>query len=762
MSRKFTFLLFSFISFFTSAQKTLPIIPKPEKVTIGEGFYELNAKTKIVIPAGDAEATAIAENMRLRFLITSGKNLEITNSENSNAIVFKKDESLAKEAYNLKITKGNVEIKAASDQGFFYAYQTLLQLFDSKIYSSSAENSLKLDLPICEISDSPRFAYRGLMLDVGRHYLPVSFIKKYLDLMAMYKFNTFQWHLTEDQGWRIEIKKYPKLTEIGSTRKETPLGHNSENRGDGKPHSGFYTQDEVKEIVAYAASKYINVIPEIEMPGHALAALASYPELGCTGGPYEVKTRWGVEKQVFCPSEKTFTFLEDVLTEVMDLFPSEYLHIGGDECPKDTWKASAFCQDLMKKEGLKDEHELQSYFIKRIDQFVTSKGRRIIGWDEILEGGLSPNATVMSWRGVQGGIEAAKLNHDVIMTPNTYYYIDYYQGDPANEPLAIGGYLPLEKVYSYEPLAEDITEDQKKHILGVQGNLWTEYVATPEKAEYMTFPRALAIAETGWSAPGKNEADFMDRVKRHFSKLKLLGVNYSESIYNIKLEVKPGGTGQLKALLTNEDQGSKIRYTLDGTQVNAQSLIYKSEGITLSSNTQLNAALFNEKNEQYGKPLSDFLMVNKATGLEYKLKSSKSRYTGGSKFALTDGKTGNADNLNTWVGVNGEDLELVLDLGKSTKLTSAGIGFLNAPDSWIMFPKMVSISLSEDGKTFVSPGGAVMKSDNAKKVERININLNGQNARYLKITAENYGMLPEDHPGKGNKAWLFVDEIEVK
>jgi len=366
------------------------------------------------------------------------------------------------------------------------------------------------------------------MLDAGRHFYTVDFIKRYIDLMAVYKLNTFHWHLTEDQGWRIEIKKYPLLTSISSIRKESMVGAYKDMKFDKTPYGGFYTQEDIKEVVAYASKKFVTIIPEIEMPGHSQALLAAYPQLGCNPDKiYEVATKWGVSEDVLCPREETFTFMQDVLTEVMALFPGQYIHIGGDECPKKQWKESRFCQDLIKKLKLKDEHELQSYFIGRIDKFITAKGKKMLGWDEILEGGLSPNAMVMSWRGTAGGIEAAKLNHDVVMSPNDFLYLDYYQADPKTQPLAIGGNLTLSKCYSFEPDLPELTEAEAKHIVGVQANLWTEYIGTPAYAEYMTFPRALALAEIGWSPKRpKNYTAFSNRVKKHLPVMDALKINY--------------------------------------------------------------------------------------------------------------------------------------------------------------------------------------------------------------------------------------------
>ncbi len=757
-------LTLSFLFLISTSLFAQNIIPKPVSLAWQSGSFQVNPQTSIVIPDNAADVAEIAENLRLRILITTGFSLEVKNQNAKNAIIFELDKNLAEEAYELAVKPSQIIIKAATAKGFFYAYQTMLQLADENIFSSSKQNNWNLSFKACQIKDAPRFAYRGLMLDVGRHMMPVSFIKKYIDLMALYKFNQFHWHLTEDQGWRIEIKKYPKLTQVGAWRKETPAGHNSENRGDGTPYGGFYTQDEVREIVAYAAKKYINVIPEIEMPGHAVAALASYPELGCSGGPYQVRTRWGIAKEVFCPYEQTFTFLEDVLTEVMDLFPSPYIHIGGDECPKDSWKSSDFCQQLIKNNNLKDEHGLQSYFITRIDNFVSSKGRKIIGWDEILEGGLSPNATVMSWRGTEGGIEAARQKHDVIMSPNSFHYLDYYQGDPATEPLAIGGFLPLDKVYAYEPFAENLTDEQKSYIKGVQANLWTEYVKTPAVAEYMTYPRALAVAETGWSAQGsKNYPEFEKRVIAHFDILKQLGVNHSAALFNLKADIKSVENGQIKVFLSNGESQPKIKYTIDGTAPNAGSLSYTPAGIVINKNTQIRAALFDDKNQTYGNAFKTEIRINKATGKTYEYRSPKSRYNGGGNNGLTDGKIGANANLNTWVGIDKGDLDMTIDLGQPLQIEKVAAGFLHSPDSWILFPKNLKISVSIDGKTFteVSQKTFDKTAKTSQTNERVMLNFATQKARYIKVEAQNNGVLPTDHPGAGTKSWLFVDEIEV-
>ncbi|MBK7338446.1 MAG: beta-N-acetylhexosaminidase [Saprospirales bacterium] len=451
------------------------------------------------------------------------------------------------EGYRLLVSPQEIRIEFGEPVGAFYALMSLRQLADSLG-----------NVPCVSIEDEPRFTYRGMHLDVARHFFPVEFIKKYIDQLAAHKMNYFHWHLTEDQGWRIEIKKYPKLQEISAFRKETLIGHYSEQpqRFDGQRYGGYYTQEEIREVVRYAQERFVTIVPEIEMPGHAQAVLAAYPELSCHGNPVEVATTWGVFEDVLCPKEETFEFLENVLLEVMDLFPGPYIHIGGDECPKVQWKESPFCQELIAREGLKNEEGLQSYFIRRIDQFLSSHGRKLIGWDEILEGGLSPNATVMSWRGTEGGIAAARAGHDAIMAPTSHCYFDYYQSRRPSEPVAIGGFTPLEKVYSFEPLPAELSPEEARHILGAQGNVWTEYIATPEQVEYMAFPRAFALAEVLWSPTEvRNYESFLDRLSIHLPKLNL---HYAPHLFDIAFEVQSGSVK-----LSNR-QGQPMNYQLGG------------------------------------------------------------------------------------------------------------------------------------------------------------------------------------------------------
>ena len=501
------------------------IIPQPLRVTPGDGAFTLRADTRIVSDAANREtATLLA-----RWLApATGFTLQTAANATDNAIVLAIDPSVTTdEGYVLDSTPQRVTIRARTAAGVFYGVETLRQLLPPAIFASSKQ-SAEWTIPALRIDDTPRFAWRGAHLDVVRHFMPKDFVLKYIDLIALHKLNTFHWHLTDDQGWRVEIRKYPRLTSAGGWRKETRLGHEHAPRGfDEQPHGGFYTQKEIREVVAYAKARHVNIVPEIEMPGHAQAAIAAYPELGVTGKPLEVWTEWGINPNIFNPNEHTIRFLQDVLTEVMDLFPSKFIHIGGDEAIKDAWKASPEVQARIKELGLKNEEELQSWFTHRMDEFLTAHGRRLVGWDEILEGGLAPGATVMSWRGVQGGIAAAKAGHDVVMAPGTHTYFDHYQSLDPTEPPAIGDYLPLEKVYDYDPIDPALTADEALHVLGTQAQIWTEYIASPGHVEYMAFPRLAALAEVAWTAKErKNYGDFLSRLPADLDRLNLLGVNF--------------------------------------------------------------------------------------------------------------------------------------------------------------------------------------------------------------------------------------------
>jgi hexosaminidase len=560
----------------TSDRQPLSIVPYPVRVSTSGQKFIISKNTVIRIDANNPELRQIAQAMAEALKSHVGGSIAIATTNGgkvTNSIVLTLNhtaDTLGDEGYKLSVYSGGIDISANKPQGIFYGLQTFKQLLPVTTIGST------VSIPAADIIDKPRFKWRGLMLDVGRYFYSVDFIKKYLDYMAMYKLNTFHWHLTEDHGWRIEIKKYPKLTQIGAWRAGTQFDR-AANQVDNNPHGGYYTQDQVREIVAYAKDRYITVVPEIEMPGHSLAALVAYPELSCTGGPFKMPVLWGIQKDVYCPgNEQTFTFLQDVLTEVAALFPGPIIHIGGDECPKDRWKLCPKCQARIKAEGLKDEHELQSYFIKRIENFLLTKNKRIIGWDEILEGGLAPNAAVMSWRGIAGGIAAAKQHHDVTMTPAAFMYFDYYQGEPYNEPVAIGGLLTLEKVYSYEPVPAELTSDEAIYIKGVQANVWSEFIHSAEKVEYMTLPRAAAMAEVAWTpARLKNWEGFKDRMEGQYQRYDAMGINYSKSAYNVWQTVTNAANKSATITLTTNSARPEIHYTTDSTEPTLTSPVYK-------------------------------------------------------------------------------------------------------------------------------------------------------------------------------------------
>jgi hexosaminidase len=506
----------------------LGLLPLPDSLKLSDGCFLLSDKTNIIF-----DSTIVNKNLpfllKEKLNIIVGLELNLMNSANpiKNSIIIR--QNLPEEnpdAYEIKSSKKNIVINGSGESGVFYGIQTFLQL----AFSSYPENK-SICIPGLYIKDKPEFKWRGLHLDVSRHFFPVETVKKMIDLAAFYKMNKFHWHLTDDQGWRIEIKALPQLTQIGAWRNGTLIGHSKDTNAttDTIRYGGFYTQEQIRDVIAYAKIRQVEIIPEIEMPGHALAALASYPEYSCTGGLFEVAQKWGVFEDVFCAGkEGTFDFIETILSEVTDLFPGEYIHIGGDECPKTRWEKCPDCQRRILDEHLKDESELQSYFIQRIEKYLASKGKKLIGWDEILEGGLSKNATVMSWRGNQGGIEAAKKRHDVIMTPNKFCYFNFYQTkNTKNEPLAIGGYLPIEKVYGYCPVPPELTSQESGHILGAQANIWTEYIGTEELLEYMAFPRLCAMSETLWTNPGKKSyPGFKARLKQNLKVLDKLQINY--------------------------------------------------------------------------------------------------------------------------------------------------------------------------------------------------------------------------------------------
>ncbi len=741
-------ILFSFLGF-TSENPTPmkpSIIPKPHFQKIEDGFFLLDENTSIVADKNFSKIADFLKNYLKEF-----HEIQLSAKNNSKNIIFSFDKSIEnEEGYALEISKNLITISAKTSKGAFYAIQSLLQLIPAKT------NSKKIAIQCLKIIDQPQFAYRGMHLDVSRHFFTVDFIKKYLDLMAMLKMNTFHWHLTDDQGWRIEIKKYPKLQEIAAFRNETLIGHYSDepHQFDGKKYGGFYTQQQIKEIVSYASERQITVIPEIEMPGHSQAAIAAYPELGCTGNQQGVATKWGVFEDIYCTNENTFEFLENVIDEVITLFPGKYIHIGGDEAPKNRWKNCVHCQKIITENGLKDEHELQSYFIKRMEKYVNSKGKLIIGWDEILEGGLAPNATVMSWRGNQGAIEAAKQMHSVILTPNSHCYFDYYQSENENEPLAIGGYLPLEKVYNFNPIPDELSPEEAKYVLGAQGNIWTEYMSTSEKVEYMAFPRAIALAEVVWSSSeNKNYKNFIERLEFFNKKLDAMKVNYANHLYEVsgKLHNENGRLNYQLETITDK----KIMYTLDGKNEN---LVYKNP-IPIEKSILIKAFVVDKNEEKLGTVFAQKINLHKAVGQKITLNIEPHKaYNSGGKQALINGISGNNKRFGDkeWLGFSGVDLEITIDFEKPTEINSISTRFHNGNGQWIYAPKEIFIEFDNQEKRIIS-----LKNNDALLVSVFQ-KFEHKIAKKIKLTIPNYGIIPEGKQGAGNKAWTFIDEIIIE
>lgn len=547
-------------------QGNYAIVPKPLSMQPANGRFDLGPQTVLVAQSDAARKNAGLFN---EFLWNRyGIKLTVARDAKGKAIVLE-EQNDSTEGYSLTAGSDKITIKGGNI-GCFYGLQSLLQLINVQNGS--------LGVPAVVISDKPEFGYRGVMVDVSRHFFSLDEMKKIVDVMAYFKFNRLHWHLTDDQGWRLEIKKYPKLAQISAWRDSSILGQYGDFKPfvyDGEKHGGYYSQDEARELVRYAADRKITILPEIELPGHSTAVLAAYPQFGCKDTTYQVPGYWGVHYAILCPKEETFKFLEDVLTEVMAIFPSQYIHIGGDEVPKEHWQQSKFAQSVMSKQKLKDEHELQSYFISRIEKFLNKNGRRLVGWDEILEGGLAPNATVMSWRGEKGGIAAARMGHDVIMTPNSHLYIDHYQAkDKQTEPTAIGGFLPLERVYSYHPRPDSLTADQQKHVLGVQANLWTEYIGTNNKLEYMLFPRALALSEIAWSAKSRQDYDDFSTKRLPVRLQELEQMKYFYRIPEAKITFATNAAGRRTAEITPFVANSQVYYTLDGHKPDQTANLY--------------------------------------------------------------------------------------------------------------------------------------------------------------------------------------------
>lgn len=743
----------------TELENKYAVIPLPQSLVPQPGQFVINEATTVFAEGESKSVQAVVQQLIKTLKAATGLSLKQVLSESNNQIVFRLDTTIkAPEGYQLVISPQQVKVQAATPQGMFYAVQSLRQLLSHDVQSGST-----WFFPGVAIKDEPRFSYRGMHLDVARHFFPVETVKQLIDQLAYHKMNTFHWHLTDDQGWRIEIKKYPKLTEIGAFRNGTLIGYYNDQpqQFDGQRYGGFYTQEEIKEVIRYAAERFVQIIPEIELPGHAQAAIAAYPELACTEGPFEVWQKWGVSENVFCPTETTFTFLENVLAEVAALFPGKYIHIGGDECPKLVWEESAFCQQLMKEQGLKDEHELQSYFIRRIEAYLNGLGKQIIGWDEILEGGLAPNATIMSWRGIEGGIQAANANHDVIMTPTSHCYLDYYQSDHPDEPLAIGGLTPLEKVYHYNPIPEALPASQHHFILGAQANVWTEYITTQEQLEYMIFPRLCALAEVVWSGEARDFVDFVSRLSTHLKRLEAMGIKPANHLYEIKAELATQ-EGQIIISLSTLAQDAQLHYTVDGTEPGLESPVYTT-ALVVDATATIKAQNYLE-GKAVGRSWQQEIRYHLATGGTITLENTPHpKYNSGGPQALINGINGSDERYGDeeWLGFSGDDFLATIDFGTEKEISEVTFRFFKGEGQWIYLPAEVVVATSDDGINY-QEAGRLGQIRGATKVVSPKVTFPTTTARFLKIAVKNFGTIPQGQQGAGNPSWLFVDEVRVE
>lgn len=777
------FLIFGLIVSVVINAQEVNIIPQPVEMKLKSGAFIINDKTSIIASSDSDLGIAIIFNQYLKLNYGFSLSVIKTISKDHNIIHFTSkhaESKFPKEGYHLKVEKDKIQISSKSGVGAFYGLQTLIQLLPIRDQIEKTKNS-NLSIPQLEITDYPRFAYRGMHLDVCRHFFPVSFVKRYIDYLAYHKLNTFHWHLTDDQGWRIEIKKYPGLTSVGSKRNGTIIGRYPGEGSDNTPYGGFYTQEEIKEVVQYAKERYIEVIPEIEMPGHSSAAIAAYPWLSCfPGKPTEipknmisqrsiaeqkngrikvVQETWGVFDDVFCAgNDSTFQFLENVLDEVIKLFPSKYIHIGGDECPKTHWKICPRCQQRMKELGLKDEHELQSYFIQRIEKYLNTKGKSIIGWDEILEGGLAPNATVMSWRGEQGGIDAAKQHHNVIMTPGSPLYFDHSQSEN-EDSVTIGGYNPIEKVYAYYPVPKELSKEEEKFILGAQANVWTEYIGNEKKVEYMLFPRTAALSEIVWSPKEKKDwKNFEKKLPEQMKRYEMWGANYSKAYYDLKATVLP--TENYNGVIWKVESKVNKPITLN---FNGADSIWVYTKPQLINQSVRNAYAYFTINDKQISSHQNF-HFNKATGKKITLTTGASKnYPGDGAFTLVNGvinEKGMARAME-FLGFNGTDCEALIDLQQPQQISSVTVHCFQAPGSWIWPPASMEAYSSVDGMYFSKLGVTKNFVPASNGNGSLTITFDNSFTQFVKVVIKNKGDIPGGNAGAGNKAWLFVSEIEV-
>lgn len=763
-------ILFSTCFYACSEKRTLnsdyEIIPKPLDVNCkGDASFLLKDGVAVIYPENNQKMQDNAEFLvdyvekQTGVKLTSHAGMPV-----DGAICLTLDLSDDNaEAYKLIVNDKRVCISGASEAGVFYGIQTLRK-------SLPVAQDINVNLSAVEIYDKPRFAYRGAMLDVARHFYTVDEVKTFIDMLALHNINRFHWHLTDDQGWRIEIKKYPKLMSVASERKETVVGRWYSGIYDGKPYGGYYTQDELRDVIDYAAKRHITIIPEVDLPGHMQAALTAYPELGCTGGPYEVRTIWGVSQDVLCVgNDFTLQFVKDVLSEVADIFPSEYIHIGGDECPKVRWEKCPKCQERIKSLGLKSdakhtkEQRLQSYMIQEAAKYLKEKGKRIIGWTEILEGGLVPDATLMSWIGESGGIEAAHQHHDVIMTPNTYLYFDYYQSKKVeDEPLAIGGYLPIEKTYNYEPMPKELTEEEQQYIKGVQANLWTEYIPVFSQVQYMVLPRLGAAAEVQWTNPSKKDyKDFLRRVPHLVAVYDCYGWNYATHVYDVNVDMKADTVNHVLNVQLSTMADDPIYYTLDGQDPTEKSLKY-TKPFTIDQSVVLKTMAVHP--DRTSKISVDTIRFNKATLKPVVLlQPNESRFSPDGPVVLVDGRNGNHSfDTGAWLAVAGNDLEAVINMQAETILSSASVHVYVRKDAWLFDARGFSVSVSSDNKNYkevASQEYKQMQESDSDGIIEHELSFDPCKATYVKIKVISEKSMPDWHWDAGKAPFLLVDEI---
>lgn len=742
------------------------VIPRPQSVEVKDTISGFILDKNVSITYLDSTLSKKAAFLSDYIKQSTGiETTTVNGAPHDNSIILRTSlPSDNAEAYALTVYPDSIVINGASEAGLFYGIQTLRKSLPTTMG--------RVMIPIVEIKDAPRFPYRGVHLDVSRHFFGIDSIKQFIDILALHNINRFHWHLTDDQGWRLEIKKYPELTAIASQRNETVIGRNSE-KYDGKPYGGYYTQDEAREIVRYAADRGIVVVPEIDLPGHMQAALKAYPELGCTQGPYEVWTKWGVSEDVLCiGEEKTLPFITDVLDEVIDIFPSEYIHIGGDECPKVRWKECPKCQAKIRELGItadaehSAEDKLQSYVITYAEKHLNEKGRKIIGWDEILEGGLAPNATVMSWRGIEGGIKAAQQGNDVIMTPNSYLYFDYYQSrDTENEPLAIGGYVPIEKVYSFEPVPTELTGEQKKHIIGVQANMWTEYMPTFRQVEYMLLPRVAALSEVQWCEPKNKEyKNFLSRLPQLVSLYRLNGYNYADHVFDVNMSCATDTVKGVVTVTMFTIDGSPICYTLDGSEPTETSPFYTTP-LAIDKDCIVKARVV--RPDMGGRIVSENITVNKATAKKITmLQPINKQYEFNGAITLVDGLTGDSNyKTGRWIAFYKNDFEAVIDLGAATEISQVSLNTCVAKGDWVLDIRSFRVEVSDDGQSFKEVASVEyppMAEDYKDGVHKHTLDFDSVKCRYVKLKATPEYSMPDWHPGKGHEAFIFIDEVSIK